>query len=278
MKYCFSCLLVLLALQAPAQAQSPASGQVPATSASVQNEAVLRNLGEGYAALQRNELQIAEKNFLVVRRMDPNNIWGALNLAVVLQRQSRFAEAWSMYNEVLAMDRGTDRAAQASQSTYVSSSPADIARANMAMISVDALGAPKVAASKKCMPPLRGPSLRVAAETTASGCTASIADIRFVFNKAEPTPEGKAVLEAMPAYLRQVSALRVRGYTDDQGDEAFNRPLAEKRATYVAEWLERHGVRVTSKSAHSMCCYLTSQPTLKARQANRRVEVEFVQE
>jgi outer membrane protein OmpA-like peptidoglycan-associated protein len=273
MKSYLSCLLVFLALHAPAQAQSPVSGQVATPPASASNDTVLRNLGEGYAALQRNDLQAAEKYFLVVRRIEPNNIWGALNLAVVLQRQSRFAEARTMYTEVLALDKGTERAAQASQTAYAAAGPAEIARANMAL-----LGAEPNAATKKCAPVVRGPSMRFASEIPASGCPALISDIRFVFNKAEPTPEGQAALLTLKDHLKQTSSLHVRGYTDDQGIEAFNRPLAEKRAAYVAEWLSRQGVRVTSQSAHSMCCYIAPQATLQARKTNRRVEVEFTQE
>ena len=226
-----------------------------------------------FCAILVNDLASAEKHFLVVRRIEPNNIWGALNLAVVLQRQSRFDEARTMYYEVLALDKGTERAAQASQTTFTTAGPAEIARANMALLK----GEPS-AATKKCAPVVRGAAMRFAPEIPASGCPALISDIRFVFNKAEPTPEGLAVLNALLERLKQVSSLHVRGYTDDQGSEAFNRPLAERRAAYVAQWLSNRGIRVTSQTAHSMCCYLTPQATLKARQINRRVEVEYTQE
>ena len=273
MKSFFACLLISLALHGPTQAQSPIPAQEFPKSASTENEMVLRNLGEGYAALQKNDLLSAEKHFLVVRRIEPNNIWGALNLAVVLQRQSRFAEARSMYSEVLALDNGRERAAQASQTAFAAAGPAEIARANMALLGVE----PNTA-TKKCSPIARGQFMRFASEIPASGCPGLITDIRFGFNKSEPTPEGQAVLNALLERLKQVSSLHIRGYTDDQGSEAFNRPLAERRATFVAQWLRNQGIRVTSQSAHSMCCYLAPQATLSARQANRRVEIEFTQD
>ena len=46
MKSYFACLLIFLALHVPAQAQSLAPGQVVSAPAPVENETVLRNLGE----------------------------------------------------------------------------------------------------------------------------------------------------------------------------------------------------------------------------------------
>ena len=117
--------------------------------------------------------------------------------------------------------------------------------------------------------------MRLATDSAPDGCPASIADIRFVFNKALPTPEGRVVLKALPARLKQGSAVQVRGYTDDQGSGRLNRSLAAKRAAYVARWLNKHGIRVSSQSAHGLCCYLSPESSRQARQINRRVEIEF---
>lgn len=273
MKFSFACFLVFVALHTPAYAQSPVAGQALPTSESAENGTVFRHLGDGYAALLANDLAAAEKHFLTVLRLEPKNIWGTLNMGVVLHRQSNFAEARSNYTEVLTQDNKKERAALASLPAFSKAFPSEIAQANL-----DLLERKQKAAQQKCLPSVDGPFMRLASETPAAGCPALIADIRFVFNKAVPTPEGQAFLDTLPEKLKQVSSLHVRGYTDDQGSAALNNPLARKRAAYVANWLVKQGVRVTSQSSYSLCCYRIAKPSLNARQTNRRVEIEFTQE
>jgi outer membrane protein OmpA-like peptidoglycan-associated protein len=81
------------------------------------------------------------------------------------------------------------------------------------------------------------------------------------------------VLKAHP----EVSKVTVEGHTDDQGDDAYNQDLSQRRAQAVVDFLVAAGVPADVFVAVG---YGESRPvvpkkTKKARAANRRVEFKL---
>jgi outer membrane protein OmpA-like peptidoglycan-associated protein len=82
-----------------------------------------------------------------------------------------------------------------------------------------------------------------------------------------------AVVAAMNGYSF-IALLEVQGHTDEQGDDAYNLDLSERRAAAVMDYLVAHGVdpkRLTSAG------YGETQPKVqghnqRAYAINRRVE------
>jgi outer membrane protein OmpA-like peptidoglycan-associated protein len=67
----------------------------------------------------------------------------------------------------------------------------------------------------------------------------------------------------------------IAGHTDNQGNDARNRPLSEQRAAAVIAWLTDHGANVSQLAPQG---FGSSQPvadnaTAAGRALNRRVEV-----
>lgn len=72
------------------------------------------------------------------------------------------------------------------------------------------------------------------------------ADALFAFDKASLTPEGRQVLDDLAVELRdqgdQRHAVRIVGYTDRLGSEAYNQKLSQRRADAVMNHLVARGV------------------------------------
>ncbi len=104
-------------------------------------------------------------------------------------------------------------------------------------------------------------------------------NIQFEFNRYALQTSSFAELEEVVSWLKENSSARVMlsGHTDDQGSEAFNISLSTSRAKAVAEYLMAHGI---SSSRIESFGFGKSRPlidgvTEEAREANRRVEVQF---
>jgi outer membrane protein OmpA-like peptidoglycan-associated protein len=67
------------------------------------------------------------------------------------------------------------------------------------------------------------------------------ADVLFRFNKASLTPKARSRLEEVTGRIRSAkpSTVRVEGYTDSKGSDAYNRRLSRRRADAVAGALEQ---------------------------------------
>jgi outer membrane protein OmpA-like peptidoglycan-associated protein len=72
--------------------------------------------------------------------------------------------------------------------------------------------------------------------------------------------------------------IEILGYTDDSGQEVFNKALSLKRADIVKNYLVRQGVDATRITTTGMADANPIAPntTLEGRQKNRRVEVVFL--
>ncbi|HWX66744.1 MAG TPA: OmpA family protein [Rhodanobacter sp.] len=72
------------------------------------------------------------------------------------------------------------------------------------------------------------------------------ADALFAFDRAELSPTGHATLDDLTAKLREqgdkLRSLRIVGYTDRLGGEAYNQALSQRRAQTVKDYLVARGV------------------------------------
>ncbi|MEJ7716525.1 MAG: OmpA family protein [Thermoleophilaceae bacterium] len=95
------------------------------------------------------------------------------------------------------------------------------------------------------------------------------ADVLFRFNKASLTPKARSRLEEVTDRIRSAkpSTVRVEGYTDSKGSDAYNRRLSRRRADAVAGALEqRLGARLRA-SARSGTARRTPSPPTRPRMA-----------
>ena len=104
-------------------------------------------------------------------------------------------------------------------------------------------------------------------------------DVLFAFNQSELTPTAKSQLDSIMGKLQDadVISIKVIGFTDSVGSDAYNQGLSERRASSVAEYLLSQGVapnKLTSEGKGE------SQPvadneTDEGRAKNRRVELHI---
>ena len=104
-------------------------------------------------------------------------------------------------------------------------------------------------------------------------------DVLFAFNQSELTPTAKSQLDSIMGKLQDadVISIKVIGFTDSVGSDAYNQGLSERRASSVAEYLLSQGVapnKITSEGKGE------SQPvadneTDEGRAKNRRVELHI---
>ncbi|MHA6141255.1 OmpA family protein [Pseudomonas mohnii] len=104
-------------------------------------------------------------------------------------------------------------------------------------------------------------------------------DVLFAFNQSELTPTAKSQLDSIMGKMQDadVISIKVIGFTDSVGSDAYNQGLSERRASSVAEYLLSQGVapnKLTSEGKGE------SQPvadneTDEGRSKNRRVELHI---
>ena len=111
-------------------------------------------------------------------------------------------------------------------------------------------------------------------------------DVTFAFGKANLKPQAQSVLDGIYGEIAQVKSadVKVAGYTDRIGSDAYNQKLSQKRAESVANYLVSKGV---SQNAISATGYGKANPVtgnkcdaVKGRKAliacladDRRVEI-----
>lgn len=108
------------------------------------------------------------------------------------------------------------------------------------------------------------------------------ADTLFAFDRADIAPAATANLDKLLALLKQTTGpIKLLGYTDDKGDEAYNLSLSQRRADAVAVWLGARGIASERLLPEGRGEADPVAPNSKAdgsddpdaRQRNRRVEV-----
>ena len=76
-------------------------------------------------------------------------------------------------------------------------------------------------------------------------------DVTFAFGKANLKPQAQSVLDGIYGEIAQVKSadVKVAGYTDRIGSDAYNQKLSQKRAETVANYLVAKGVSQNAISA-----------------------------
>lgn len=124
------------------------------------------------------------------------------------------------------------------------------------------------------------PTIPQIVETTR-GPSLTLDDVLFDFEQSSLRPEAHNTVEKAASYLRSnpERIALVEGHTDHTGDAAFNQGLSEKRSESIKTALMSMGI---SESRIQTEGFGESNPTsdnstLEGRQANRRVEVIFIE-
>lgn len=104
-------------------------------------------------------------------------------------------------------------------------------------------------------------------------------DVLFAFNQSELTPTAKSQLDSIMGKLEDadVVSIKVVGFTDSVGSDAYNQALSQRRASSVAEYLLSQGVAPNKLTSEGIG---ESQPvadneTDEGRAKNRRVELHI---
>jgi outer membrane protein OmpA-like peptidoglycan-associated protein len=114
------------------------------------------------------------------------------------------------------------------------------------------------------------------------------ADATFKFDRSDLAgmlPSGKAKLDQLIHDLKEVgdvTAIRIEGYTDRLGNNAYNRQLSTKRAETVRRYLQRGGVTTPISAVGRgndnplvQCNDRNQQALIECLAPNRRVDLDF---
>jgi outer membrane protein OmpA-like peptidoglycan-associated protein len=110
------------------------------------------------------------------------------------------------------------------------------------------------------------------------------ADVLFDFDKADLLPKARQTLSQAAGIIREKAkgTVRIAGYTDAKGSEAYNLPLSERRAMAVETWFKTQGnLKDLSFVTQGFGAKNPVAPNTKpdgsddpeGRQKNRRVEI-----
>jgi outer membrane protein OmpA-like peptidoglycan-associated protein len=109
-------------------------------------------------------------------------------------------------------------------------------------------------------------------------------DVLFDFDKAAIRPEAQETLKQVAAVIveKAKGKVRIEGYTDSKGSDAYNQRLSEQRAKAVGNWLvEKEGLKQVKFVTRGFGEAKPVVPNTKldgsddpeGRQKNRRVEI-----
>jgi len=102
--------------------------------------------------------------------------------------------------------------------------------------------------------------------------------INFDFDKSNIKPEAEPVLDAAVDVLKENPGVNVRvaGYTDGIGTDAYNQGLSERRANAVKNYLVAHGIEASRLTAvgFGKADPVASNATKDGRAQNRRVTLD----
>ena len=125
------------------------------------------------------------------------------------------------------------------------------------------------------------PNTPLGATVDARGCWAFTSVVLFELNSAEVRSEAYPMLNDAVMIMKKNPDLKVRidGYTDSTGTEAYNLDLSERRAKAVKDFFVSRGIdpeRLTTKG-FGIANPVASNKTKAGRAKNRRVELTPVQ-
>lgn len=115
------------------------------------------------------------------------------------------------------------------------------------------------------------------AQQTERGLLVTLGDVLFAFNSDRLLPTAGPRLDTLARFLTEhpERLLRVEGYTDGVGGDAYNLNLSQRRAAAVQQALVQRGVaaqRITA-AGYGKAHPVASNATAEGRALNRRVEV-----
>jgi outer membrane protein OmpA-like peptidoglycan-associated protein len=111
------------------------------------------------------------------------------------------------------------------------------------------------------------------------------ADVLFDFDKATIRPEAANALHSVAEIIGDKGGgrrVRISGYTDSKGSDAYNQKLSERRAASVKQWLaQKEGLPPAAMTTQGFGARSPVAPNAKpdgsddpdGRQKNRRVEI-----
>lgn len=103
--------------------------------------------------------------------------------------------------------------------------------------------------------------------------------ITFELAKPSLTAEASARLEALRPLLKRAQRIKVTGFTDDLGAQAYNDELAHARARAtlirLRELIGENDAQL-SAGGRGLCCYLVANTSGAHRAQNRRAELELI--
>ncbi|MGB8590883.1 MAG: OmpA family protein [Candidatus Acidiferrales bacterium] len=112
------------------------------------------------------------------------------------------------------------------------------------------------------------------------------ADVLFDYDKSDLLPKAQETLEKAAEIIRQRAKgeVRIDGYTDAKGSDAYNQKLSEHRAESVKTWfIDKANIRNVNFVTQGFGAKNPVAPNIKpdgsddpdGRQKNRRVEITF---
>jgi outer membrane protein OmpA-like peptidoglycan-associated protein len=117
------------------------------------------------------------------------------------------------------------------------------------------------------------------AKQTERGMVMTLSDVLFDTGQATLKPGAHRDLDRLAQTLKDKPDIRVKieGYTDSVGSDAYNQSLSERRAQAVADALEMRGVPSGRYHVEGLGkgFPVASNTTPEGRQQNRRVEIVF---
>ncbi len=106
--------------------------------------------------------------------------------------------------------------------------------------------------------------------------------INYASNSAEPDAASKKLLDSIAYRIMAYpdTKVEIRGFTDDQGAEAYNMDLSQRRADGIMAYLKTKGVQDSQMTAKGFGedpkYFVADNKTAEGRRQNRRVEIESV--
>ncbi len=127
--------------------------------------------------------------------------------------------------------------------------------------------------------PVATPVAIAAPPPTPAPITAETYVVFFAFDKSDISPVAASVLDRSVADYRRLGMTKVRieGFTDRSGSDAYNQALSDRRAASVTEYLARNGVPRSSIGAQGFGENRNRVPTADGERnaENRRAEISF---
>jgi uncharacterized repeat protein (TIGR01451 family) len=132
------------------------------------------------------------------------------------------------------------------------------------------------AAEREVAPQPQPQAVATAETVDCTAFTGTMAGVQFHSNSAQLTASAEQVLAEAAGNLKSFTGLRleIQAHTDNQGNDAYNMALSEKRAQSVMSFLVSQGIaaeRLTARG-YGETRQAESNDTVEGRAANRRVE------